>query len=90
MPEIATLDRAKLATIAGGATAREWGHDLMHMGAVNAGSYLAAAAAYGWTSIKLHGKFFIPPSSGWRTWAPLGASIVSSTLVGAGLNHVVP
>jgi hypothetical protein len=81
------LQPVDLALITGGKTLKD---ELVHTGIVNTGSYGVAAACYGWTSLRLHGQFFVPPLRGWRTWAPLAASVACSTIVGVGLNHAVP
>lgn len=84
------LQPVDLAAVTGGKSWPEWRDELVHRGIVNAGAYGVATGCYGWTSLKLHGHFFVPPARGWKTWAPLAASIVCSTVVGAGLNEVVP
>jgi hypothetical protein len=90
MPDAATLDRAQLAAITGGATAREWAHDLLHTGAVTTGQVVAGTVCFGVTSVPLHGKFFVPPRWSWKTFVPYGSMIGCSTGVGAVLNRVVP
>ena len=74
----------------GGETIEQYAQALVHMTIVTAGQTAAAVACFAATSIPLHGKFFIPPTGGWKTWAPYVTSVVASAAVGTGLNEVVP